>query len=258
MVRRGTVALDELGSRDPLAAVRTRARRVGDDWQLHGLKAAVLDGHTADWIVVVARDEDGFGVFLVEDAPAVPVPSLDPTRKLARIALENTPARRLDTGGAATEVALRRLIDDAGVCLAAESVGAAERALEMAVEYAGQRVQFGRPIGSFQAIRHIAAEMVQRLELARVGVHYAAWTSDENEDDRERAAALAKAWVSEAAISITGDAIQIHGGVGFTWDALVHLYFRRAKANDLLLGQQGWQRQRVADHVVGPARTGAA
>lgn len=244
--RRGTVALDEFGSRDPLEAVRVRATHAGDGWTLDGVKSVVLDGHTADWVLVVAQTDAGPGVFLLEQPDAEPVPSLDPTRKLARLELDATPARRVDDGDD-TERTLRRVIDDAGTCLAAESVGAADRALEIAVEYSRQRVQFGRPIGSFQAIRHLAAEMLQRVELARVGVHYAAWTSEQDEPDRERASALAKGWASEAAIGVTGDSIQIHGGVGFTWSCPAHFYFRRAKVNDLLLGQQGWQRQRVAD-----------
>ncbi len=245
---RGTVALDEGGSRDPLDAIRTTAVAAGGTWTLDGVKLAVPDGHTADWAIVVAHTPDGLGAFLVEEPHASLQATIDPSRKLARLELRGTPARQLD----ADEGAIRRLLDDAAVLLAAESVGAAERALELAVEYSHQRVQFGRPIGAFQAMKHLAAEMLQRVELARVGVHYAAWTSDEDADDRERAAAIAASWSAEAAIGVTGDSIQIHGGVGFTWDAHVQLHFKRAKVNDVLLGQQGWHRQRVADLVLGP------
>ena len=122
----------------------------------------------------------------------------------------------------------------------------------MSAEYAKARVQFGRPIGSFQAIKHIAADMLRDLTLARVGTHYAAWASDVDADDRELAAAMAKSWVAEAAVHVTSDAIQIHGGVGFTWDCDAHFFYKRAKVNDLLLGRQGWQRSRVAELVLGP------
>jgi alkylation response protein AidB-like acyl-CoA dehydrogenase len=111
-------------------------------------------------------------------------------------------------------------------------------------------VQFGRPIATFQAIKHKAADMLHQLELARVGTHYAAWASDVDDPERAVAAAMAKAFAAEAAVFVTSEAIQIHGGVGFTWDCDAHLHYRRAKAVDLMLGYQGWQRQRVADLVL--------
>jgi alkylation response protein AidB-like acyl-CoA dehydrogenase len=248
---RGTLALDEVGARDPLASVVVTATRDGDGWVLDGIKPAVPDGHTADWAIVVARDDTGLAGFLVEQPHATAVPSMDPLRKLARLELSAAPARRLGPDGNQTAI-LRRIADDAAVALAAESVGSAERALELAVEYSHVREQFGRPIGAFQAIRHKAAEMLEAVELARVGAHYAAWTSDEDRPEREVAAAMAKSWVAEAAIHVTGESIQIHGAVGFTWEAEPHWHYRRAKVNDLLLGQQGWQRQRVADLILGP------
>ena len=126
-------------------------------------------------------------------------------------------------------------------------------ALELATEYATARVQFDRPIASFQAIRHKAVDMLHRLELARVGTHYAAWTSDVDDPGRERAAAMAKGFVAEAAVFISAEDIQIHGGVGFTWDCDAHLYYKRAKMNDAMLGYQGWQRQRLADLLLATA-----
>jgi alkylation response protein AidB-like acyl-CoA dehydrogenase len=137
-------------------------------------------------------------------------------------------------------------VDDAAVMLAAELVGASDAALELATEYAKARVQFDRPIATFQAIRHKAVDMLHQLELARVGTHYAAWASDVDDESRERAAAMAKGFVSEAAVFISGEDIQIHGGVGFTWDCDAHLYYKRAKMNDAMLGYQGWQRHRSA------------
>jgi alkylation response protein AidB-like acyl-CoA dehydrogenase len=170
---------------------------------------------------------------------------------MARLELVSTPARRVGPDGDQTEL-LRRVLDDAAVMLCAELVGACDAAFALAADYSKVRVQFGRPIGTFQSIKHIAAEMLQALTLARVGTHKAAWASDVDAPDREVCAAMAKAWVGEAAVHVTGDTIQIHGGVGFTWDCDAHLYYKRAKANDLLLGRQGWQRRRVADLILGP------
>lgn len=248
-----TVAVEEAGTvGDPFASVRTAA--VEDDLgpRLSGVKPFVLDGHVADVVLVCARDGDGLAAFAVEGVRGSLEPTLDPTRATARLVLDGTPARRLGPAGDQSAV-WRRWADDAAVLLCAESVGACDRVLELASDYAKTRVQFGRPIGAFQAVKHLAAEMVQDVTLARVGVHYAAWASDTGAPDRELAAAMAKAWVGEAAVRVTSTAIQVHGGVGFTWDALIHLHYKRVKTNDLLLGRQGWQRQRVADLVLGPA-----
>jgi alkylation response protein AidB-like acyl-CoA dehydrogenase len=260
---RGTVALDELGAAgEPLGGVHTQASPVsssGSDetWQLNGLKPVVPDGDTADWTIVVARDDEGLAGFLVRrgDAEANAVPAMDPTRRLARLELAGTPARRLGPDGDQTAV-WRRIVDDAAVGLAAELVGVCDAALDLATGYSRQRVQFGRPIGSFQAVKHLAADMLAEATLARVGTHYAAWTSDTDAADRESAVAMAKAYAAEAAIAVTGDCIQIHGGVGFTWDCPAHYYYKRAKANDVVLGGQGWQRRRLADALLGPAPAG--
>jgi alkylation response protein AidB-like acyl-CoA dehydrogenase len=246
---RGTVALEELGSGDPISRVRTRALRKGTRWLLTGLKPVVIDGHTADWILVAARTEEGLGTFLLERPAAEVVPTWDVTRKVARIELAATPAERVGPAGDHTAI-WRRVADDAAVALCAELVGSSEKALELAVEYAKVRVQFGRPIATFQAIKHKCAEMLQALELARVGTHYAAWTSDVEDPAREKAAAMAKGYVAEAANHVAAEGIQIHGGVGFTWDCDAHLHYRRAKQSDLMLGQQSWQRRRLADLVL--------
>jgi alkylation response protein AidB-like acyl-CoA dehydrogenase len=252
--RRGTVAIEELGHGDPLGRIDTTASRTEGGWVLHGLKPLVLDGHTADWVIVLAQEEGGSRAgFLVERAAVTgvePVPVLDVTRKVARLPLSGAPARRLGPEGDQTAV-WRRILDDATVALAAETVGACERALEEAVAYAQARVQFDRPIASFQVIRHKAVDMLHRLELARVGTHYAAWASDVDDPQREMAVAMTKSYVGEAAVAITGDDIQIHGGMGFTWEVDAHLFFRRAKQNDLLFGSQGWQRRRLADLMLG-------
>ena len=249
---RGTVALEEQGHDGPVERVRTRARRRAATWVLSGHKPLVLDGHTADWVIVVARTEEGLGSFLLQSPAATPVPTLDPTRKAARLVLEEQPAERIGIPGDHTAL-WRRVADDAGVMLAAELVGASDAALELGVEYAKARVQFDRPIASFQAIRHKAVDMLHRLELARVGTHYAAWTSDVDHPEREHAAAMAKGYAAEAAVFVTAEDIQIHGGVGFTWECDAHWYYKRAKQNDAMLGYQGWQRRRLADLVLEPA-----
>jgi alkylation response protein AidB-like acyl-CoA dehydrogenase len=246
---RGTVALEELGHGDPVDRVRARARRKGADWIVTGHKPVVLDGHTADWAIVVARTEDGLGSFLLEAPRGEPVPTMDPTRKAARLVLEERRAVPIGPRGDQTNT-WRRVVDDAAVMLAAELIGASDAALELATEYAKARVQFDRPIASFQAIRHKAVDMLHRLELARVGTHYAAWASDVDDPGRERAAAMANGFVAEAAVFISAEDIQIHGGVGFTWDCDAHLYYKRAKMNDAMLGYQGWQRHRLADLVL--------
>ena len=248
--RRATVAVEETGTRDPLDAIATEARREGDGWRLHGLKPLVIDGDTADVAYVVAREPSGdLAGYAVADPAAEPVPGLDVTRTLARLVLDGRPARRV--GPAGDQRALwARIVDDIGIALCAESVGAGERALAMASDYARQRVQFDRPIATFQVIRHKIVDMLHQLELARVATHHAAWASAVDDPERETAAAIAKAVVAEATTRITAENIQVHGGVGFTWDVDCHLLFRRVKANDVLFGRQGWQRQRLADHVI--------
>jgi alkylation response protein AidB-like acyl-CoA dehydrogenase len=249
--KRGTLAVDEIGTAgDPLANLQTRASEAGDGWVLDGLKPTVLDGHTADWAIVIAQAPDGVAAFLVDAPGATLVPGLDPTRKIARLEMVSRPAQRLGGAGDQSDV-LRRILDDCDIALCSELIGACDRAFALAADYAKVRVQFGRPIGTFQAIKHIAADMVKDATLTRVGTHYAAWTSDTDAPDREVATAMAKAWAAEAAVRLTGDCIQIHGGVGFTWDNDSHLFYKRAKANDLMLGRQGWQRRRVADLVLG-------
>ncbi len=249
---RGTVALEELGHGDPVDRVRARARRKGADWIVTGHKPLVLDGHTADWAIVVARTEEGLSSFLLEGPRGEPVPTLDPTRKAARLVLDEERVVAVGPRGDHTAI-WRRIVDDAAVALSAELIGASEAALELAVEYAKVRVQFDRPLAKFQAIRHKAVDMLHRLELARVGSHYAAWASDVDDESRQRAAAMAKSFVGEAAVFISGEDIQIHGGVGFTWDCDAHFYYKRAKQNDAMLGYQGWQRRRLADLVLDSA-----
>jgi alkylation response protein AidB-like acyl-CoA dehydrogenase len=249
---RGTVALDEEGHGDVVERVRCRASRKTGRWLLNGLKPIVVDGHTADWCLIVARTQAGLGTFLLEAPRGELVPTWDLTRKVARLELRDTPATPVGPAGDHTAT-WRRVVDDAAVALCAELVGSMEAAHELAVEYAKVRVQFDRPIATFQVIKHKAVDMLHRIELSRVGTHYAAWASDVDEPVREEAAAMAKAYVAESANAVAGESIQIHGGVGFTWDADPHLHYRRAKQNDLLLGYHGIHRERLAHLVLDPA-----
>lgn len=246
---RGTLALEELGQGDPLETITTTATRSGGGWVLDGLKPVVVDGHTASWAIVVARVDSGLCAFLVEAPAAELVPTLDVARKMARLPLRQTPARRLGPDGDQTTL-LRRLVDDCTVALAAETVGACDQAFREAVDYARNRIQFDRPIARFQVIRHKAVDMLHQLELARVGILFTAWASDVDDPQRQMSVAMAKGYVGEASVAITEQDIQIHGGMGFTWDVDAHLFFRRVKQNDLLLGHQSWQRQRLADLVL--------
>jgi alkylation response protein AidB-like acyl-CoA dehydrogenase len=245
----GTLALEEQGTGDPVQRVRTRATRRGGRWHLTGLKPVVLDGHTADWVVIAARTDEGLGSFLLERPAAEVVGTWDHTRRVARLELDGTTVERVGPSGDQVD-GWRRVADDAAVALCAEMIGSSDKALEIAVEYAKVRVQFGRPIATFQAIKHKCAEMLHALTLATVGTHYAAWTSDVDDPQREAAAAMAKGFVAEAANHVAAESIQIHGGVGFTWDCDAHLHYRRAKQNDLMLGSQSWQRRRLADLVL--------
>jgi alkylation response protein AidB-like acyl-CoA dehydrogenase len=249
---RGAVAIEEQGHGDVIDRVRARATRKSGQWRLNGTKPVVIDGHTADWVLVVARTEKGLGSFVVEKAAAAPVPTLDPTRKIAALELADTPAQRVGPETDHTSI-WRRVVDDGCIALCAELIGSSESANEIAIEYAKQRVQFGRPIATFQVIKHKAVDMLHKLELARVGTHFAAWASDADEPVRAEAAAMAKAYVGEAANFIAGECIQIHGGVGFTWDNDGHVYYRKAKQNDLLLGYNGIHRDRVAGFVLDAA-----
>ncbi len=249
---RATLALEEGGAADPLGGIRTEARRDGGGgagWSLNGVKPLVLDGSTARVAVVVARDPDGLAAFLVEVPAAEPVPSLDVTRKMTRLALDDRPARRIGPAGDQTAV-ISRVLDDIGIALSAETVGASDRALQMAIEYSKVRVQFDRPIATFQAIKHKIVDMLHQLELSRVGTHWAAWASDVEDAQRAPAAAMCKGFVAEAANMITAENIQVHGGVGFTWDVDCHLLFRRVKQNDLLFGSQSFHRRRLADLIL--------
>jgi len=245
---RGTVAVDETGTGSPLDRVRVRAEGRGSRYRLHGVKPMVMDGTSADWMLVPARTREGLRTFLVEveGAGVSAAAGLDVTRKFARVEFDGTRAEPV--GPPEDQRAVwQRVLDDSGVLLAAELIGVSEAANALALDYAQARVVFDKPLSKFQVTRHKAVDMLHHIEMAKVGVHYAAWASHVDAPDRESAAAMAKSFTAEAANYVTAECIQIHGGVGYTWDCDAHLYLRRAKVDDLLLGAQSWQRERVAD-----------
>jgi alkylation response protein AidB-like acyl-CoA dehydrogenase len=248
-----TLAAIEPGSRWNPAAVETHAEADGGVWRLDGTKTYVLDGHIADVLLVVAQTSEGLGLFrVVGEAVGLkrqPLPTLDLTRKLARVELSQTPAIRIGAGGDLLK-ALERVEALAAAALAAEQVGGAQRCLEMSVEYAKTRLQFGRPIGSFQAIKHRCADMLVEVEFAKSAAYHALFAAaGANEDDLLIAANMAKSYCSEAYFHIAAETIQVHGGMGFTWEHPAHLYFKRAKSSALLFGDPIQHRERLAERI---------
>ena len=174
--------------------------------------------------------------------------TMDQTRKQARLEFDNTPATLLGADGDGWKV-LERVLDLAAVALAAEQVGGAQKCLDMSVEYAKVRVQFGRPIGSFQAIKHKCADMLLEVESAKSAAYYAGWCASELNDELPSVASLAKAYCSEAYFHASAENIQIHGGIGFTWEHPAHLYFKRAKSSELLFGDPTYHRELLAQRI---------
>jgi alkylation response protein AidB-like acyl-CoA dehydrogenase len=228
-----------------------RAKPAGGGFTLTGSKTFVIDGHTADVILVAARTDAGVGVFRVAgDARGLTrtkLPELDLTRKLARLDFAATPAAEISQGD--QSAALERVLAIATTALAAEQAGGAQACLDMAVHYAKTRLQFGRPIGSYQAIKHKCADMLVGVELAKSAAYQACFAAAEDAPDFLEYAALAKAYCSEAYFHAAADTIQIHGGMGFTWEHPAHLYFKRAKASELLFGDAAHHRELLADRV---------
>ncbi|MGO9341880.1 MAG: acyl-CoA dehydrogenase family protein, partial [Acidimicrobiales bacterium] len=248
---KATFALTEDSGRWDAESV-TLAASGGPQWTLDGHKMYVIDGHTADLLLVVARTGAGVSLFAVQgDAPGLvrtPLATMDQTRKQARLEFSSTPARLIGQEGAAGPV-VSRTLDLAAVALAAEQVGGAHRCLDMAVDYAKTRIQFGRPIGSFQAIKHKCADMLLEVESAKSAAYYAGWAAAEDSDELPVVASLAKSYCSEAYFHAASENIQIHGGIGFTWEHDAHLYFKRAKSSELLLGDPSYHRELLAQRI---------
>ena len=247
-----TVALAEAAGRWDEQGVALAATGSGDGWTLTGEKMYVLDGHVANLVLVAARTPAGVSVFAVDKgAPgftATPLSTMDQTRKQARLTFEATPARLVGPDGAGWP-AISKMLDLAAVALAAEQVGGAQKVLEMSVEYAKVRVQFGRPIGSFQAIKHKCADMLLEVESAKSAAYYAGWAAAEDNDELPVVASLAKSYCSEAYFHAAAENIQIHGGIGFTWEHPAHLYFKRAKSSELLFGDPTYHRELLAQRI---------
>jgi alkylation response protein AidB-like acyl-CoA dehydrogenase len=224
----------------------------GDGYTIDGHKMFVLDGHTANLIIVAAKTGDSISLFTVAGDAAgltrTPLATMDQTRKQARLEFSGTPAKLLGTEGEGWPV-LSRVLDLAAVALAAEQVGGAQKCLEMSVDYAKVRVQFGRPIGSFQAIKHKCADMLLEVESAKSAAYYAGWAAAELNDELPTVASLAKAYCSDAYFHAAAENIQIHGGIGFTWEHDAHLYFKRAKSSQLLLGDPTYHRELLAQRI---------
>ena len=222
--------------------------RAGNEWQLSGNAAFVLDGLAADVYLVRAHTPDGPALFSCDATQSSvarePMTTLDPTRPQASVTFTQVsarlvcPAQRLDS-------VWNRARDLTAVALAAEQLGGATRLLEIAVDYAGLREQFGRPIGSFQAIKHKCADLLVDVEAARSATEFAIWAAAQDHESLPLASAIAQAATSETYSRVSAENIQIHGGIGFTWEHPAHLYFRRAKSDEALLGDPYQQRSRI-------------
>jgi len=226
-------------------------------YTLDGTKMFVLDGHVANLIVVAARaagtgGTEGISFFTVAgDAPGLTrtaLPTMDQTRKQAKLEFSGVKAEPLGEEGAGW-AALSKTLDQVAVCLAAEQVGGAQKCLDMSVEYAKVRIQFGRPIGSFQAIKHKCADMLLEVESSKSAAYYAGWAAAEDNDELPVVASLAKSYCSEAYFHAAAENIQIHGGIGFTWEHDAHLYFKRAKSSEILFGDPTYHRELLAQRI---------
>jgi alkylation response protein AidB-like acyl-CoA dehydrogenase len=237
-----TLATTEPSGRWDEAGITIEAKGSGSDFTISGTKSFVLDGHTANLIIVAARTGKGVSLFAVDgNASGL-------TRTALSTMFNNTPAKLIGTEGKGWDV-LSQVFDLAAVALAAEQVGGAQKVLEMAVQYAKDRIQFGRPIGSFQAIKHKCADMLLEVESAKSAAYYGMWCAAEMNDELASVASLAKAYCSEAYFHAAAENIQIHGGIGFTWEHPAHLYFKRAKSSELIFGDPTYHRELLAQRI---------
>ena len=238
---RATVALPEASASWAPGDVQMTAV----NGKLKGQKLFVPDAAVADWIIVVARN----GIFLVDSKAGgvriSPMLGMDLTRKLYSVQFDNAPAEKLGE-----TVGISRALDVATAALAAELVGGMQRTLDLTVEYAKTRKQFGKPIGMFQAVQHQCADMYLETESSRSAAYYAAWALEENTPDAASAASIAKIYASDASRTVGNRGIQVQGGMGFTWENDVHLYYRRAKASETALGDSTFHRERLARLVI--------
>jgi alkylation response protein AidB-like acyl-CoA dehydrogenase len=246
-----TVAAAEGGGAWDRTGGATTATEADGGWTLEGTKRPVLAGAVADVLLVFAATADGPGWFAVDAGAAgleiTPLTSIDPTRRLAAVRFAGTPARLLASADAAA--ALDLVVDLAGVALAAEQLGGLQRAMELTVDYAKVRVQFGRQIGSYQAVKHGLADIYSDWEHAVSVVRYAAWAADEDRAELPVASALAQSYLGPAHFRAATGMVQYHGGIGYTWEHDAHLYYKRAKSSQLLFGPTSVHRRRLADRI---------
>jgi alkylation response protein AidB-like acyl-CoA dehydrogenase len=225
--------------------VEITAARGANGWTISGEKVAVLDASAADLFVVAARDGDCVRWFVVEEGATVnPKITFDRTRSTGSVVFDNAPADPLERAG------LDPGLQFAVTALCAEMIGTSQKILDITVEYSKQREQFGRPIGSFQAIKHKCAEMATELEAARSAALYACWAVGTGADDAELATHIAKSYCSDQLAHLAGEGVQIHGGIAFTWEHDMHLYLKRIKSAQVLLGDGAFHRERIA-RIVG-------
>ena len=230
----GTLAVFESGARYSWRTPSTRAVAVEGGWHLDGTKVHVPDAGAVSTFCATAVDAGGaLGVFVTETGAVEESPTVDGSRSFGSVTFEDAPARRLDAGADEVGLALDRL----GVACAVDGVGAAARALELAIEYAKERVQFDKPIGAFQAVQHLCADMLKMVELARAAAYYACWAADEaGPAEAHRAAVLAQAYAAGAFPQVGASAIQVFGGIGFTWEHDIHLYYKRLLSASIAVG----------------------
>ncbi|MCF8534102.1 MAG: acyl-CoA dehydrogenase family protein [Reyranella sp.] len=251
-----TLAFSEDSGLNDAASVATTATPSGGGYKLDGIKSFVLDGHTADLIVVLARKPGSKGArglsFFTVDGKAAGLErrllkTMDETRKLARLTFNGVEASLLGGEGRAA-AAFAKTMQQVIVCLANEMVGGAERLREDALDYVKMRMQFGRSIASFQTTKNKAADMLVDVEMAKSAAYYAAAAIDEGDDDLPMIASLAKATAAEAYLQTAIHAVQMHGGIGFTWDNDTHLWFKRAKSSEILFGDANSHRETMMQH----------
>ena len=254
----GTIAVQEAGDRLDPAGVRLAGRRDGDGWRLTGEKIEVLDGGVADLFVVAFRTgagDDEIALAVVErGAPGLEqrtTPSIDRTRRVARVRFEDVAVAADAVLPAPGAPAFARLLDRAAAVVTAETIGAAEAALRLTVDYARERVQFGSPIGRFQGVKHPLAEMHVDVESFKSLLYYAAWCLDQDDPETPRFVSMAKAYAGEAFARIGIDGVQLHGGVGYTWEYDIQMYLKRSKWARAAFGDPDHHYDRVARLRVG-------
>ena len=253
---RATLAFTEPSGRWDANGIAVTARQQGGGWRLDGVKLFVPDAETAEYTVVVARTrgegEEGISLFLVKGRPkgmtVTALETLDMTRRWSEVRFDGV---QLDADAVmgppdAAWPRLKRALEWATSALCAEMVGGLQKVLETSTEYAKTRQQFGKPIGIYQAVSHRIADMLVLSESGKSATYYAAWTVDADAPDRSLASSMAKAYVSDAYRKVAGDGIQVHGGIGFTWEHDMHLYFKRAKSSEVTLGDATYHRELVA------------